>query len=100
MFTILINVMLYPVKFTAVFYQFFGTVQDPNTGDFLDQMVGVGRKMMVGEVLCCLVGALSGQQLEFMWWWEERDDFVSNSMLFQVFPLAVHDLSNMYKKDE
>lgn len=31
---------------------------------------------------------------------EERDDFVSNSMLFQVFPLAVHDLSNMYKKDE
>lgn len=39
MFTILINVMLYPVKFIAVFYQFFGTVQDPNTGDFLDQMV-------------------------------------------------------------
>jgi hypothetical protein len=31
--------MLYPVKFIAVIYQFFGTVQDQNTGDFLDHMV-------------------------------------------------------------
>lgn len=84
--TILINVMLYQVKFIAVFYQLFGTVQTKILEIFWT-VRWCGKKNDGGRS-CVLFGRGSIRAARIHVIGEERegDDFVSNSM-FQVFPL-------------